>query len=146
MILPDANLLLHAYNNRAPEHERSRAWWEQVVNGEEAIGIAWVVILAFIRVSTKPPVFQPPLTVEEATGVVREWLSSPNVKIIAPGGEHAELMFELLKEVGTAGNLTTDAHLATLAIEYQAEIATVDGDFARFPRVRWFNPIYSSKR
>lgn len=146
MILPDANLLLHAYNERAPEHQQSREWWENIINSQESIGLAWIVILAFIRVATKPPVFAPPLTVEEATGVVREWLSCPTVKIVTPGTEHAEIVFDLLAKAGTAGNLTSDAHLAALAVEYHGEIATSDGDFARFPGIRWFNPIVRSKR
>ncbi len=77
----------------------------------------------------------------EATRRVRSWLDHPRVEVVTPGEGHADILFGLLEELGTAGNLTTDAHLAALAIEYQAEVASTDTDFMRFPRLRWFNPL-----
>lgn len=76
---------------------------------------------------------------------VRSWLAHPRVTIIAPGEQHAVILFGLLERLGVAGNLTTDAHLAALAIEYQAELASTDADFARFPGLRWFNPLALKK-
>jgi len=97
-------------------------------------------MLGFIRVSTIARLTKRPLFPREAVASVRTWLSAPGVQIVIPGEEHAELVFTLLEELGTAGNLTTDVHLAALAIEYNAEIATTDADFARFRGLRWFNP------
>ena len=84
---------------------------------------------------------QNPMLPAEATRRARSWLASPRVQTLLPGETHAEILFGLLERLGAAGNLTTDAHLAALAIEYQAELASTDADFARFPGLRWFNPI-----
>jgi hypothetical protein len=81
------------------------------------------------------------MTAHEAVGIVRSWLRQPIVRVLVPGEAHGEILFRLLEELGTAGNLTSDAHLAAIAIEYQAEVASTDNDFARFPGLRWFNPL-----
>jgi uncharacterized protein len=141
MIVPDINILVHAYNLEAREHRPARAWWENALGSSQPIGLPWVSILGFIRVTTLPRITRHPLYPREATGYVKGWLASPNVSIITPGEIHVQLVFELLDELGTAGNLTTDAHLAALAIEYRAELASTDTDFARFPGLRWFNPL-----
>ena len=140
MIIPDINVLVHAYNLDAREHKSARRWWETALKSPRPIGLPWATMLGFIRVSTIPRLTKRPLFPREAVANVRTWLSAPNVQIVIPGEAHAELLFSLLDELGTAGNLTTDAHLAALAIEYNAEIATTDTDFARFRGLRWFNP------
>jgi toxin-antitoxin system PIN domain toxin len=140
MIIPDINVLVHAYNLDAREHKSARLWWERALQSPRPIGLPWATMLGFIRVSTIPRLTSRPLFPREAVANVRTWLSAPNVQIVVPGEAHAELLFSLLDELGTAGNLTTDAHLAALAIEYNAEIATTDTDFARFRGLRWFNP------
>lgn len=145
MIVPDVNLLIHAYNVQAPEHEAARCWWESTLSGPRPVGIAWVALLGFIRIATKRGIASTPMTVTETNRHVRRWLDHPRVQILTPGEDHAEILFDLLEQVGVAGNLTTDAHLAALAIEYQAEIASTDTDFARFPGLRWFNPIAPAK-
>jgi toxin-antitoxin system PIN domain toxin len=141
MIVPDLNILLHAHNTDAAEHASAKKWWTGVLTGPTSVGLAWVVILGFLRITTRRTVFARPLAVAEATGIVREWLAMPAVEIITPGEEHADILLALIDAAGTAGNLTTDAHLAALAIEYRAQIASTDYDFARFPKLRWFNPI-----
>jgi toxin-antitoxin system PIN domain toxin len=140
MIIPDINILVHAYNLDAREHKPSRQWWEGVLRSSRPVGLSWATILGFIRVSTLPRITQHPLRAREATDHVRSWLLAPNIQIVIPGDGHAELVFGMLEELGTAGNLTTDVHLAALAIEYNAEIASTDTDFARFRGLRWFNP------
>jgi len=140
MIIPDINILVHAYNKDAREHRTARAWWEATLGSPRAVGLPWASILGFIRVSTIRRLTERPLFPREATGHVRGWLSAPNIQIIHPGVRHAQLVLGMLDELGTAGNLTTDVHLAALAIEYQAEVATTDTDFARFRGLRWFNP------
>jgi hypothetical protein len=141
VILPDINLLLHAYNADSPRHRGARAWWEGLLNGTEPVGLSWAAILGFIRISTHRQVFANPLPVTTACAHARAWLARPYVSVLDPGGRHAELLCGLLEALGTAGNLTTDAHLAALAIEYQAELHSTDADFARFPGVRWTNPL-----
>ena len=105
------------------------------------MGLPWVTILGFIRITTHRGILRSPIFPADAIGIVRSWLRVPRVQILTPGEAHAEILFGLLEKVGSAGNLTTDAHLAALAIEYQAELASTDADFARFPGLRWFNPI-----
>ena len=142
MILPDLNILIHAYNSDFPRHPSAREWWEEAVAGDAgSIGLAWVTILGFIRVSTSRSVMERPLRVEDAVGVVRSWLKQESIRIVIPGEQHGEILFRLLEELGAAGNLTADAHLAALALEYRAEVASTDTDFARFRGLRWFNPL-----
>ena len=141
MILPDLNVLLHTYNAGAREHTAARRWWEQTLNGGRPVALAWVTILGFLRLSTSRSIAGEPLPPAAAIRHVRTWLAHPHVQVVTPGEGHAEILFGLLEHIGTAGNLTTDAHLAALAIEYQAEVATTDTDFARFPGLRWFDPL-----
>lgn len=141
VIIPDLNVLLHAYNTEAREHAAAKKWWAGALTDSTPIGLGWVVILGFIRIATRRTVFAKPLAVAEAITIVREWLAVPGVEILTPGAEHNEILFNMIEIAGTAGNLTTDAHLAALAIEYRAQIATTDRDFSRFPKLRWFNPV-----
>jgi len=141
VILPDINLLLHAYNCDSPAHAAARVWWERALNSTRPVALAWATILGFIRTTTHRQVFSNPLPVATACAHARAWLGQPYVSIIDPGARHAEILFGLLESLGTAGNLTTDAHLAALAIEHQAELHSTDADFTRFPGLRWVNPL-----
>lgn len=141
MIIPDINLLIHAYNVESPNHAAARAWWERALNSTQPVGLPWVVILGFIRLTTNRQILDHPLTAGAACAHPRAWLTQPYVTVLHPGDRHAEILFRLLETVGTAGNLTTDAHLAALAIEHQADLHATDADFARFPGLRWINPI-----
>ena len=141
MLVPDINILVYAYNSDAREHIRAREWWEGTLMQGRPVGIPWVVALGFIRISTHRSILNAPMFPGDAIRAVRAWLDVPGVRILTPGDRHAEILFGLLDFVGTAGNLTTDAHLAALAIEYQAELVSADADFARFPGLRWFNPL-----
>lgn len=141
MIVPDINLLLHAHNSESPVHAEARQWWEGLLNGTRPVGLAWVVILGFIRITTHRQILDRPLTTAVACARVREWLARPYVSVLHPGDRHAGVLFNLLETLGTAANLTTDAHLAALAIEHQAELHSTDADFHRFPGLRWTNPL-----
>ena len=141
MIVPDANVLIYAVDERAPLHRAARAWLEKRLSGEEVVGFAWVALLAFLRVSTRPLVFEQPLTVAQAFDVVDRWLAQPSAEILHPGDQHRQLLREMLEHVGTGGNLVPDAHLAALAVEHGAFLATGDHDFQRFPRVRVVDPF-----
>ena len=141
MILPDINLLVYAHDETSRHHEKARRWWENRLNGSQAIGLSWVVVLGFIRLLTNPRIFQNPYSVSEILAVVGTWLEQPHVRIINPSGHHFALLSELILSIGTAGNLTTDAHLAALAMERGLILRTTDADFARFQGLKWENPI-----
>jgi toxin-antitoxin system PIN domain toxin len=141
MILPDINLLVYSYNSDAPGHQRAKAWWETSLSEDRLIGLPWAVILGYLRLMTSRSVLTEPFTPQEAIGHIRSWLERPQVQILQPGPRHLELLDSLAKEAGAAGSLTTDIHLAALAIEHQAELQTNDGDFKRFSGLRWSNPL-----
>ncbi|HEY7339204.1 MAG TPA: type II toxin-antitoxin system VapC family toxin [Bryobacteraceae bacterium] len=141
MIVPDVNILIHAYNSDSAHHKTARGWWESTMTLPRPVGLCWAVILGFTRIATHPRILDHPMSPDDAIRRVRHWLAAPRVQILTPGDSHPEILFGLLTHLGTAGNLTTDAHLAALAIEYQAEVASTDADFARFPKLRWFNPL-----
>jgi hypothetical protein len=105
------------------------------------VGLAWVAVLGFVRIATHRQVLERPLPVAVACAAARSWLAQPYVSVLHPGERHAEILFGLLEALGTAGNLTTDAHLAALAIEHQAQLQSTDRDFGRFPGLRWENPL-----
>ncbi len=140
MTLVDANVLLNAINRSAPDHEAAKRWLDAALSGGAPVGLAWVVLLAVLRLATRPGLFQRPLTTDEATALLAGWLTAPAATVLHPGAGHLEVLARLLGSVGTAGNLTTDAHLAALAVEHHATVVTFDADFARFPGVRWSRP------
>lgn len=141
MIVPDANILLYAYNAAAPEHDRARVWWEDVLSSEETVGLAWQTLTAFIRIGTNPRAFPYPLSIQEAVEIVASWLEQPNAQLITPSAHHWQVYRRLLLESQATGSLVMDAHLAALALEYGATLCTHDADFRRFDRLRLFDPI-----
>jgi toxin-antitoxin system PIN domain toxin len=141
VILPDLNLLIYAHNEAAPQHSRARQWWEDLIQREHPIGMPWAVALGFVRLVTHPRVLEQPLPPALALGYVETWLEHSCVRILDPGPRHVRLLHALFEAAGVAGSLTTDAHLAALAIEHQCELHSNDGDFARFPGLRWHNPL-----
>jgi uncharacterized protein len=141
VIVPDVNLLLYATVAAFPQHKEAHAWWEATVNSTAEVGLTTPAIFGFIRIATNPRVLSPPLTVKAATGYVSEWLGQPNISHLIPGPRHLEIAFSLLHSVGTGANLTTDVQLAAFALEYDADMFSNDTDFARFPSLRWHNPL-----
>jgi toxin-antitoxin system PIN domain toxin len=137
----DLNVLLYAINRDSAHHEVVRTWWDSALNADEPIGLAWTVLLGFLRLATHPRVFPRPLEPAEAFERVEAWLRHSNVRVVPEGDEHWRMLRELLGGSGTAGNLTTDAHLASLAIAHGATLVSCDADFARFTALRWENPV-----
>jgi toxin-antitoxin system PIN domain toxin len=143
MRIVDLNILLYAVNSDAAQHTRAREWWERAVNDEEIIGLAWVVLLGFLRLSTHPRVFPRPLAPNVAAAKIDAWLARENVRMVRERDDHWEILKGLLNGTGTAGNLTTDAHLAALALSHDAVLVSSDTEFARFKGLRWENPLHS---
>ena len=143
MKIVDLNVLLYVVNENAPHHQALLNWWEEAVNGDESMGLSWIVLLGFLRIATNPKIFPHPLEPATALGKIHTWLSLANAFVVREKAEHWEVLRTLLVETGTAGNLTTDAHLATLAISHGAVLVSCDRDFARFRGLRWENPLES---
>lgn len=141
MKLLDADILLHAHNTRFPQHETARDWLEKTLSESELVFLAWVTILAFLRVSSNPRAFPVPLSIGAAVALVSGWLERPNVGLLGPGDRHWQILQTLLNKAQARGNLVTDAHLAALAIEHGATLCTNDRDFGRFPGLRTLNPL-----
>ena len=140
MILPDVNVLVHAHNSESPVHDQARVWWNRCLSGPEGIVLPWVTTLGFLRITTDRKVFAHPLRVGEVLDQMESWLALPHVRAVNPADNHFEILKSSLRRLGTAGNLTTDAHLAALAIERGYVLYSTDNDFARFENLRWVNP------
>ncbi len=137
----DANLLLYAYNEDAPQHEKSKRWLETSFSSPEMFGLSWQVITAFLRISTNPRSFPLPFTLDEATEIVEDWLAQPQVIILVPTDAHWKIFNRLILEGQTNGAMMMDAHLAALTIEHGAILATTDRDFSRFSKLKTVNPV-----
>jgi hypothetical protein len=137
----DLNLLLNAVNTASTQHPAAKHWLESALAEEEPVALSWSVVLGFLRIATNQRILPRALSVTDAIAVVDGWLAQPHVRFLPPGEEHWRIVSGLLAESGAAGNLTTDAHLAALAIENGATLYSTDADFQRFARVRWVNPL-----
>ena len=140
MILPDVNVLVHAHNADSAVHAQARTWWDACLSGTEGVGLAWAAILGFVRITTNRRVVARPLPVRDVMAQIESWLALPHFHIASPSGSHFERLRVELERLGTAANLTTDAHLAVIAMERGYVLYSTDADFARFDRLRWVNP------
>ena len=141
MILIDANLLIYAIDADSPHHEKARTWLETTLSSDIEVGLAWGVVLAFLRITTHPKIVRLPLRPEQALSYIDAWLAQPYVKLIAPTERHWPILRNLFKLTGMAGNLTSDAHLAALALEHGYTLYSADHDFKRFPGLSHVNPL-----
>jgi toxin-antitoxin system PIN domain toxin len=139
--LPDVNLFLYAADESSRRHRSALTWVDAALSGSETVALAWATVLGFIRISTNPSIFANALEPDRALDLVDGWLNQPSVTIVHPTDRHAAVLRELLVPLGTAGNLTSDAHLAVLAIEHGATLCSCDVDFSRFPGLRWVDPL-----
>jgi uncharacterized protein len=141
VIVLDANILLYAYDSLSPHHAKARVWVESTLSGEEPVGLPWQTAAAFLRIATNPRLTGERLTLEEAVRVVDQWREQPNVRLLAPGDDHWSLFRQMTIEGQARGPLITDAQIAALTIEHGGVLHTTDRDFARFPGLRWTNPL-----
>lgn len=141
MILPDVNLLIYAVDETSPRHESARQWLEHSLSGTETFALTWSVLTAFLRLTTRASVFERPLELSQAFDLMDGWLAQPPVVVVHPTSRHHIVLRQLLESLGTAGNLVPDAHLAALALEHGATVASCDRDFGRFAGVTWSDPL-----
>ncbi|MBV8714765.1 MAG: PIN domain-containing protein [Chloroflexi bacterium] len=141
MILVDANLLVYSHVASFPQHSRARDWLDEQLTGTTRVGLPWPSLLAFLRLVTNPRMFARPEPIAAAWAQVQAWLECDVAWIPQPGEDHTRLLAEQLTLPGVLANLVPDAHLAALAIEHGLTLCSTDGDFARFPRLRWSNPL-----
>ncbi|MGO8868931.1 MAG: type II toxin-antitoxin system VapC family toxin [Alphaproteobacteria bacterium] len=141
MILLDANILIYAHVSSFPRHQLARGWLDRQLNGPAPVGLPWASLLAFLRLVTNPRVFEHPEPIAEAWRQVLAWLACESAWTPQPTERHAELLGGFLALAGVHANLVPDAHLAALAVEHGLTLCSTDGDFARFPGLRWLNPL-----
>ncbi len=141
MILVDANVLLYAEDSLSPYHDTAREWWDAQLSGKSPVCLCWTVLTAFIRIGTNRRVFECPLSLKDAIQRVQGWIDQPCTRLIYPTEQHWQVLQELLEAGQAVGNLVTDAHLAALAIEHGCQLCSTDSDFARFPKLKWKNPL-----
>jgi uncharacterized protein len=142
-MLVDANILLYSVDEESPQHKVARAWLEAALNGARRVGLAWPSLVAFVRIATNPRATRVPLTGRDAWSIVEAWLDAPAGWLAQPGPGHREILGRLITDLDLRGNLVSDAALAALCIEHGLEMISADSDFARFPGLRWNNPLVS---
>ncbi len=140
-MIVDANVLLYAEDSSSPHHEAARAWLVDALNGPTRIGLPWPSLLAFLRIRTHPRVYDSPLSPADAWARVTAWLDAPAAWVPLPTERHADVLGGLVIGQRLTGALLPDAHLAALAIEHGVGVCSADSDFARFPDLRWHNPL-----
>jgi toxin-antitoxin system PIN domain toxin len=141
VILVDANLLIYAHVSTFPQHEAARRWLDGQLNGPGPVGLAWASIVAFLRIVTNPRVFERPAPMESAWRQMQDWLGCETVWTPIPAENHAEILGRFLGLPGMQANLVPDADLAAIAVAHGLTLCSTDGDFARFPELRWTNPL-----
>lgn len=145
MILVDANILLYAEDSLSAHHAAARSWWDGQLSGTDPVALCWPVLGAFIRIATNPRLHQRPLTLEEAANRVQSWFDQPCVRLLVPTDQHWRFFHQMLRGGNATGNLVSDAHLAALAMEHNGVLCSTDGDFARFPDLKWRNPLRTAE-
>ena len=141
MKLLDVNLMIYVVDEEAREHERTLRWFEQALSGTETVALAWFALLGFLRITTRRQSTRDPWPIESALEEIQRWLAQPVATAIHPTDRHAAVLRDLLAPLGAGGNLTSDAHLAALAVEHGATLCSHDNDFSRFPGLRWEDPL-----
>lgn len=141
MKLLDVNLLIYVVDEQAREHEATLRWFEEVLSGTETVAFAWFALLGFLRITTRSQGARDPWAIESALDEIQRWLAQPVATVIHPTDRHAAVLRDLLAPLGAGGNLTSDAHLAALAIEHGATLCSHDNDFSRFAGLRWEDPL-----
>lgn len=141
MIILDANVLIYAHDIGTEQHLPTRAWLQRAFSDAESIRIPWTVVHAFLRVMTARRMARTPISISVAMDTVDEWFGSGAMSIIDPGPRYWTILRRISVEAQVSGAIFSDAHLAAIALEYDATLCTTDSDFARFPSLRLTNPL-----
>jgi toxin-antitoxin system PIN domain toxin len=141
LILPDLNLLIYAIDETSLFHEKTYAWWNGLLSSSTPVGLCYPSVLGFFRLTTSRRVFNNPLPTHQAMAYIEEWIDQPNTTFVLPTARHWSILSSLLSAAGATGNLTTDAHIAALAMEHGYTVCSSDADFGRFPALSWINPF-----
>ncbi len=141
MILLDTNILLYSFGTSLPQHEKARAWLDRLLNGSVRVGMLWSSLIGFVRITSNPKAFEKAVSVGQAWAVVESWLDCPVVWVPTPAEAHRAILTRMFQAIGNRKHLVHDAHVAALAIEHDLTLCTTDGDFTRFPGLRWENPL-----
>jgi toxin-antitoxin system PIN domain toxin len=139
--LLDVNLLIYTVDEESSHHEPALRWFEETLSGSETVAFAWHALVGFLRITTRPRGAHDPWPIQSALDEIQRWLAQPVATVVHPTPRHASVLRDLLAPVGTGGNLTSDAHLAALAIEHGATLCSHDNDFSRFAGLRWVDPL-----
>lgn len=140
MIIPDVNVVVHAWWADSGEHERARLWLEDAVSSSDVVGISELVLSGAVRVLTHPRVTGEAFTSREVLRRADELRGAAGVTTIRPGRHHWRLFRELCLAVDARGNTVPDCYHAALALEHDAVWISLDRSFADFPGVRWQRP------
>lgn len=141
MTLVDVNIVIYAEDTMSPHHAVVRTWWDALMNGQDTVALCWPTLNGFLRIATHPKIATNPLSPADAVAKVGAWLAHPNTQVVNPGVMHWAEYEKLILATSATGNLLMDAHLAALAIEHGCDLASCDTDFAKFPGLRWINPL-----
>lgn len=141
MTIIDANLLIYFYNEDSKHHDATAKWFDSLISSTEQVGLPWITLWAFLRLSMNPKILPTPFSPDQAFSIVRDWIEQPAVILVHPGPRHAAILERLVVGTGARAGMVTDAALAALAIENGATLASADHDFSRFPDLKWVNPL-----
>lgn len=141
MTILDANILLYAYDSASSQHVKARSWVERTFSEAVPVGLPWQTVAAFLRIMTNANLPGERFTPEEAVQIVDQWLEQPNIRLLEAGDDHWALLRQMIVQGQAQGPLISDAQLAALTIEHGGVLHTTDRDFARFPGLRWVNPL-----
>ena len=146
MRVADVNVLIYAHREESPEHDAYAAWISDLVSGDEPFGCSELASSGFVRIVTNPRVFTRPTPLATALRFIDEIQARPTCVRLRPGLDHWSIFVRLCEAVSAKGKLVADAYHAALAIEHGCELVSTDGDFARFPGLRWSHPLRARSR
>ncbi|MHB1173044.1 MAG: TA system VapC family ribonuclease toxin [Lacisediminihabitans sp.] len=141
MILADINVLVYAFDESSPKHERYANWLAGTLAGADTFALVDTVLSGFIRIVTHPKIFADPAPVALAMQFVDTIIEAPAAAWVSPNRAVWQA-FSRLATIDTAirGNLVPDAYLASVATAYGTRLATADRGFARYAGLDWFDP------
>jgi toxin-antitoxin system PIN domain toxin len=139
--IPDVNVLVYAVDEQSPFHRPSNEWLTGALNGQSPVGFTWHALAGFVRIVTNPKITPKPRSVVEAFDSIESWLAQTPSRVIHPAATHLATFRRLVEAAGAAGNRTTDANLAAIALGHDGEVVSCDSDFGKFPGLKRFNPV-----